>query len=495
MKLRRWFANFFLLAGVLAILFSAGAIATAVVWQDWQNWVFDRESRNEPATISGYIAGKKDRAIEIVREWRGLPSGPKPSTVHPGTAPEPERPRAIAKNEILGRLTIQRLHLSAMVREGDEENTLSLALGHIPGTALPGQTGNVGIAGHRDTLFRGLRNVRKDDLIQFETLAGTHMYKVGSIEIVKPQDVGVLDPGRNPELTLVTCYPFYYVGSAPDRFIVKAQEVSTESAARPVEEPPATAHKETVAFSREPDERRPASGKISFNVSVGHSRQLAPRNISRRDGNGPGLHSACQGLDVAHARPPHHLAAKSERGRSRGVLRLCGRQEARSADHEHFEDFGDGVSDVAGRINRPLRLASHLQAETSRDAELKEHRNSNHLAAHRRLGGGKCGGSQARNAGRMAGLHTECASPAPGESDCARSFPSGGQKCRNERQAPTPGDVIVAPACTTPTPGAVGADSTIGPHPSSFPAFPSRMFSLSSAVTVSTSNSISNSSQ
>jgi sortase A len=276
MKLRRWFANFFLLAGVLAILFSAGAIATAVVWQDWQNWVFDRESRNEPATISGYIAGKKDRAIEIVREWRGLPSGPKPSTVHPGTAPEPERPRAIAKNEILGRLTIQRLHLSAMVREGDEENTLSLALGHIPGTALPGQTGNVGIAGHRDTLFRGLRNVRKDDLIQFETLAGTHMYKVGSIEIVKPQDVGVLDPGRNPELTLVTCYPFYYVGSAPDRFIVKAQEVSTESAARPVEEPPATAHKETVAFSREPDERRPASGKISFNVSVGHSRQLAP---------------------------------------------------------------------------------------------------------------------------------------------------------------------------------------------------------------------------
>jgi sortase A len=83
----------------------------------------------------------------------------------------------------------------------------------------------VGIAGHRDTLFRGLRNIRKNDLVEVETLRGKYLYQVESTQIVKPTDVSVLQAANYPQLTLVTCYPFYFVGSAPDRFIVKARQV------------------------------------------------------------------------------------------------------------------------------------------------------------------------------------------------------------------------------------------------------------------------------
>jgi LPXTG-site transpeptidase (sortase) family protein len=109
-----------------------------------------------------------------------------------------------------------------------------VALGHIPGTALPGEPGNVAVAGHRDTLFRGLRNVRVGDRIEFETPGkGTYFYVVESTTIVSPREVSVLNAGLHPELTLVTCYPFNYVGSAPYRFIVKARQVERD--ARPQE--------------------------------------------------------------------------------------------------------------------------------------------------------------------------------------------------------------------------------------------------------------------
>ena len=87
------------------------------------------------------------------------------------------------------------------------------------------QPGNAGIAGHRDTLFRGLFKIEKNDLIEFQTPAGSYNYQVERTSIVKPDDVTVLHASQHPEMTLVTCYPFYYVGSAPDRFIVKARLV------------------------------------------------------------------------------------------------------------------------------------------------------------------------------------------------------------------------------------------------------------------------------
>ena len=95
-----------------------------------------------------------------------------------------------------------------MVREGIDRNTLQLAVGHIPGTALPGQAGNVGLAGHRDTFFRPLKDLRTKDEIQFSTLRGDFKYEVESLIVVEPDNVGVLAPSAENVLTLVTCYPF-----------------------------------------------------------------------------------------------------------------------------------------------------------------------------------------------------------------------------------------------------------------------------------------------
>ena len=117
-----------------------------------------------------------------------------------------------------------------MVREGIDGDTLQLAIGHIPATALPGQAGNVGVAGHRDTFFRGLKDLRTKDEIQFSTLSGDFKYVVESLIIVEPDDVGVLAPSSEKVLTLVTCYPFSCFGSAPKRFIVRARQVSAQTA-------------------------------------------------------------------------------------------------------------------------------------------------------------------------------------------------------------------------------------------------------------------------
>lgn len=133
-------------------------------------------------------------------------------------------------SQLIGRLSIPRLHLSAMVREGIDRSTLKLAVGHIPATALPGQAGNVAVAGHRDTFFRGLGDLKTEDEIQFSTLRGNFNYIVESLIIVEPDDVEVLAPSSENVLTLVTCYPFSYIGTAPKRFIVRARQVSRQPA-------------------------------------------------------------------------------------------------------------------------------------------------------------------------------------------------------------------------------------------------------------------------
>ena len=133
------------------------------------------------------------------------------------------RTDAAQKQNVVGRLSIPKLGLSAMVLEGDDARTLRVGLGHIPGTAEPGQRGNIGIAGHRDTFFRPLRRIDKGDKVVLETAETTYRYQVSSIEIVEPRNVAALSPHKNDELTLVTCYPFSYLGAAPQRFIVHAE--------------------------------------------------------------------------------------------------------------------------------------------------------------------------------------------------------------------------------------------------------------------------------
>lgn len=133
---------------------------------------------------------------------------------------------------LIGRLSIPRLHLSAMVREGVGGKILKLAVGHIPGTVLPGQAGNIGLAGHRDTFFRGLKDLKTGDEIHFATLSGDFQYVVESLTIVEPDNAGALAPSLENVLTMVTCYPFYYVGDAPKRFVARARQASLPTPAQ-----------------------------------------------------------------------------------------------------------------------------------------------------------------------------------------------------------------------------------------------------------------------
>jgi sortase A len=129
-------------------------------------------------------------------------------------------------------LRIQRLHIQVPVYEGTDELVLNRGAGWIAGTARPGEADNVGIAGHRDGFFRGLKDVTAGDTIELSSTGETAVYQVDRIEIVSPDDVEVLRPRRTPSLTLVTCYPFYFIGSAPQRYIVHAalrERASTQS--------------------------------------------------------------------------------------------------------------------------------------------------------------------------------------------------------------------------------------------------------------------------
>jgi sortase A len=122
----------------------------------------------------------------------------------------------------IAEIEIPRVGLHAVVVQGDSDKILRLAVGHMPRTALPGQSGNMVFAGHRDSFFRALQNVHKGDQIVVDTHGGSYDYQVESTSIVEPTDLTVLRSDRGRELTLITCYPFSWIGSAPQRFIVKA---------------------------------------------------------------------------------------------------------------------------------------------------------------------------------------------------------------------------------------------------------------------------------
>jgi len=210
----RWSVSqfLFLLLAVVSLGLYGYTYVERVVYQAYESRLFDRAAGNRaPATSSNPETTPIAGVVQADRK----------------SMPAPESAFPIS---VIGRLSVPRLQFSAMVREGIDRRTLRVAVGHIPSTALPGQAGNVGLAGHRDTFFRGLKDLRPRDEIQFATPIGNFKYQVESLTVVEPDNVEALAPSPENVLTMVTCYPFSYIGPAPKRFVVRAKQALPEAA-------------------------------------------------------------------------------------------------------------------------------------------------------------------------------------------------------------------------------------------------------------------------
>lgn len=228
----RWAAPILLfLIGCLACGYYAYDILDARFFQDDQSRQFDQALRNAHEKAAADLSA--EAAADLNSRSSNANASPAIPAFSESTASD--KRQATAESMPLGRIEINSLGLAAMIQEGTSTQTLQRSVGHIAGTAPMGHPGNVGLAAHRDTFFRKLRNIHQGEEITLTTLAGTYNYRVELISIVEPEDSAVLrDTGENV-LTLVTCYPFNYIGSAPKRFIVRAKEVPSTSSAMSAE--------------------------------------------------------------------------------------------------------------------------------------------------------------------------------------------------------------------------------------------------------------------
>ena len=249
--------------GGLAIAWVAWGWLDARLWQQRQERLLEATLSDSPSA-NGEATRSDANAADREGEPTGIPSdelpgneptatstadvptGVAPMDAHPGEAPPLPRgarrdaplptsariARAAAAMgfDALGRITVPRLHLAVMVADGVDNQTLRRAVGHIPGTARVGSAGNVGIAGHRDGFFRPLKDVRAGDEVVLTTPGAVTRYRVEWAEVVPPEDTAPLQPTPYPALTLVTCHPFYYMGTAPDRFVVRARLIESRAA-------------------------------------------------------------------------------------------------------------------------------------------------------------------------------------------------------------------------------------------------------------------------
>jgi sortase A len=184
----------FLVGGVFALAYAGFVIADAHTYQSIEESKFESASQNQDQSQN--------------------------------QNPNQNKPRhAVIEGGAIGEMEVPRLGLKAIFVQGDSPKILRRAIGHLSQTALPGEAGNVVLDGHRDTFFRPLRNIRQGDAITLKTLDGDFQYQVESTSVVSPDDIRVLQPSSQRTLTLITCFPFYYVGSAPNRFVVRAHQL------------------------------------------------------------------------------------------------------------------------------------------------------------------------------------------------------------------------------------------------------------------------------
>jgi len=184
-----WARHFFFLVGFLALSYVALVLLHARSYQQNANHALDREMQSS-------AQGANAVAFPALKE-----------------------------GDVVGRILIPRINVTVAILQGTTPQTLRLGVGHIDGTPLPGEEGNSGIAGHRDTFFRNLRDLRSGDDIQIQSISGVSNYKVDWLQIIDPKDTAILTPSSGSELTLVTCYPFHFIGSAPERFAAHAHKL------------------------------------------------------------------------------------------------------------------------------------------------------------------------------------------------------------------------------------------------------------------------------
>ncbi len=206
----------FVLGLLLLIIFSLAHIHRFVMFRAEMNSIEGNRLKLEEVTRAGEGV---TRESSVGRRDRMENADPRPTA--------PRRAKLYQANfdvsdQALAVLRVPRLHLEAPVLEGTDALTLNRGLGRITGTSRLGENGNVGIAGHRDGFFRPLEDINPGDLIELVSRSGTDIYTVDHISITDPTDVSVLQSGNKPKLTLVTCYPFHYVGPAPQRYVVEA---------------------------------------------------------------------------------------------------------------------------------------------------------------------------------------------------------------------------------------------------------------------------------
>ena len=192
-------------ASPYVVAIESALLATAIVCLSWYGW----------RTVAIHRA--QTQATTEARALTAISADPAGRDV--------ELPPAVPPNGIIGELEIPRLHLTAPVKAGDDDSVLDFSVGYLPYTPLPWMPGNSAFAAHRDRLFRPLEHIRQGDAITLSTSRGLLQYRVLRTLIVNPSEVWVLNPIPNVSLTLITCYPFSFVGHAPHRFIVQAEKL------------------------------------------------------------------------------------------------------------------------------------------------------------------------------------------------------------------------------------------------------------------------------
>jgi sortase A len=202
----RWSRYIFFIVATLTLGYCGFVLLDAKLFQSYQSWRFQQAVQvSQPLASSVALHPVPVEASFVLAESTAVPS---------------------REGAALGRIEISRIGLSAMIMEGIDDKTLRRAVGHFPGTELPGQQGNFVIAGHRDTFFRPLRKVRLDDEITLTTLHGSFRYRVDATRVTQPEDISALDNSDDDSImTLVTCFPFEFVGHAPQRFVVRAHRI------------------------------------------------------------------------------------------------------------------------------------------------------------------------------------------------------------------------------------------------------------------------------